>query len=82
MLADKIQQLWSDALAGDPSSLLALVCFGGIYLCVTIALEMALWKRSGALNKKLFWSVTLTIPLLGWLFYLAFYKVPPSQAPR
>ncbi|MEO1855934.1 MAG: hypothetical protein ABGY95_01035 [Rubritalea sp.] len=81
MIAHKIQALISDAAAGDLASLLALVCFGGIYLCVTLALMTGLWKREGTAGRKAFWSLTLFIPVLGWLFYLAFYKVPESKAP-
>ncbi len=32
MLAEKIQQLWRDAMAGDITSILALTCFAGIYI--------------------------------------------------
>ena len=81
MIAHKIQALISDAAAGDLASLLALMCFGGIYLCVTLALMTGLWKREGTAGRKAFWSLTLFIPVLGWLFYLAFYKVPESKAP-
>ena len=81
MIADKFQQLWDGAAAGNLSSVLAVVCFVGIYLCITVALEIGLWKRSGALSKKLLWSLVLTIPVMGWLFYLAFYKLPPSKPP-
>lgn len=79
MIADKFQQLWSDALSGDVASVLALVCFMGMYLCVTVALEVHLWKRCDPAAKKFLWALVIPIPVLGWLFYLAFYKVPPSQ---
>lgn len=38
MLAEKIQQLCRDAMAGDITSILALTCFAGIYLCIMGAL--------------------------------------------
>ena len=79
MLTEKLQSFWSDVIGGDPLSILAFVCFAGVYLCITIYLEAHLWKRCGALSKKLFWATVLTIPLLGWMFYLAFYQAPPSQ---
>jgi hypothetical protein len=82
MIAQEIQKLIGEAAAGDLASILAIVCFGGIYLCVTLALMAGLWKREGAVGKKVFWSLTLFIPLMGWLFYLAFYKVPASKPPR
>ncbi len=81
MLAQKIQELIREAAAGDLASLLAVVCFGGVYLCVTLALMSGLWRREGTVSKKVFWALTLFIPVLGWLFYLAFYKVPESKAP-
>ena len=81
MIAQEIQNLISEAVAGDLASILALVCFGGIYLCVSLALMNGLWRREGTAGKKAFWSLTLLIPVLGWLFYLAFYKVPASKPP-
>ena len=81
MIAQKIQKLIEEAAAGDLASILALICFGGIYLCVTLALMTGLWKREGKAGKKLLWSLILTMPVLGWLFYLAFYKLPPSKPP-
>lgn len=81
MIAQEIQKLISEAAAGDIASILALVCFSGIYLCVSFALMTRLWKREGTTGKKAFWSLTLFIPVLCWLFYLAFYKVPVSKPP-
>lgn len=81
MIAQEIQKLLGEAAAGDLASILAIACFGGIYLCVTLALMAGLWKREGTVGKKAFWSLTLFIPVLGWLFYLAFYKVPASKPP-
>ena len=81
MIAQEIQKLISEAAAGDLASILALVCFGGIYLCVSLALMNGLWRREGTAGKKAFWSLALLIPVLGWLFYLAFYKVPASKPP-
>ena len=81
MIAQEIQKLISEAAAGDLASILALVCFGGIYLCVSLALMNGLWRREGTAGKKAFWSLTLLIPVLGWLFYLPFYKVPASMPP-
>jgi hypothetical protein len=82
MLAEKVQELVSDAMAGDTASVLALVCFTGIYLLVTFYLLQQLMAREGSAGKKVFWGLVLFIPLLGWAFYLAFYKVPPSQCFR
>ena len=81
MIAQEIQNLISEAVAGDLASILAFFCFGGVYLCVSLALMTGLWKREGTAGKKAFWSLTLLIPVLGWLFYLAFYKVPASKPP-
>lgn len=66
-------------MAGDALSITALVSFAIVYLVVTFALESHLWKRCDPTSKKLGWSFIIPIPVLGWLFYLAFYKVPPSQ---
>ena len=79
MIADKFQQVWGDAVTGDLASILALVCFFSIYLLITGALLRQLVLREGSATKKLFWAMVVCVPVLGWLFYLAFYKVPPSQ---
>lgn len=79
MIAEKIQNLIKDALAGDPASVIALLCFGGMYLLITAFLMIQLVGRDGSVGKKVFWASVLCIPVLGWLFYLAFYQVPPSQ---
>lgn len=81
MISEKIQQLFSDAAAGDVISMLALGCFMGIYLCISIFLLLELWSREGTVAKKLFWAVVVMIPVLGWLFYMAFYKLPVSKPP-
>lgn len=79
MISQKIQELLSDAFAGDVASIIALVCFSGMYALITLFLLRRLAAREGGIGKKLFWSLVLTVPVLGWMFYLAFYKVPPSQ---
>lgn len=79
MIAQKVQELLRDAFAGDVASIIALVCFAGMYVLITLFLLRQLIAREGSAGKKLFWSLVLLIPVLGWMFYLAFYKVPPSQ---
>ncbi len=79
MLAEKFQILIQDALAGDVASVIALLCFGGMYLLITGFMLVQLAAREGSAGKKAFWAVVLLVPVLGWMFYLAFYKVPPSQ---
>lgn len=81
MISEKIQQLFSDAASGDVASMLALACFIGIYLCISIFLLLGLWSREGTTAKKSFWAIVLLVPLLGWLFYMAFYKPPVSKPP-
>ena len=48
---------------------------------VSVALIVSLWFRHAQDKtlKKLFWSLILLIPVIGWLFYLAFYVPPSSQ---
>lgn len=79
MIAEKIQLLFKDAVAGDLISMIALGCFVAIYVLLTGLLLRQLACREGGLIKKLFWAMVLLLPVLGWMFYLAFYKAPPSQ---
>jgi len=50
-----------------------------VWAWVSLSLLSRMWvvhRRTGLL-KKLFWSVVLLVPLLGWIFYGAFFQ-PPS----
>ncbi|MGJ8672931.1 PLDc N-terminal domain-containing protein [Rubritalea sp.] len=79
MLAEKVQILISDALAGDPVSVIALGCFVAVYSLLTLVLLRQLMSRDGSGWKKVFWAVVLFVPVLGWMFYLAFYTPPASR---
>jgi hypothetical protein len=55
--------------------------------CTSLYLIGRLWlsERKDRFGKKLFWSFVLLIPVIGWVFYGAFYRplssgnVPPSN---
>jgi hypothetical protein len=58
---------------------IVLVVLVAVWAWVTLSLMIPMWfvhHRVGLLT-KLFWSVVLFVPLLGWIFYGAFFQ-PPS----
>ncbi len=54
------------------------LCVVAFCLWVSSCLILRMWfiHRRGAFRKKLIWSVILLLPLLGWLFYGAFFTMP------
>ena len=59
-------------------------CFAIACVWVSGCLIILMWYRhSGAsFAKKLMWSVVLLIPLIGWILYGGFFKVPhPTDIP-
>jgi len=58
---------------------IAMLLLVAVWAWVSVSLLGRMWvvhRRTGLL-KKLFWSVVLLVPLLGWIFYGAFFQ-PPS----
>jgi hypothetical protein len=55
---------------------LALVWCLGISLCLIG--RMWLKDRDAHWSKKLCWSLVLCVPLVGWVFYGAFYRPLPE----
>jgi len=47
------------------------------WISLSLIARMWLVHRRAGLLKKLFWSVALLVPPLGWIFYGAFFR-PPS----
>jgi hypothetical protein len=47
-------------------------------LFVSLCLIARLWftRRRDSALRKILWSIMLLVPLLGWLFYAAFYHAP------
>jgi len=45
---------------------------------VSLCLIARLWvlRRSESVLSRLVWSFVLLLPILGWLFYAAFYRAP------
>jgi hypothetical protein len=58
----------------------AFVIALAICLWISLCLIARLWitQRSDALVRKFAWSIVLLVPLVGWLFYSAFYH-PPAR---
>jgi hypothetical protein len=57
--------------------LLAVVVAAWAWVSLSLIIRMWLLHRRSHILKKLFWSFVLLVPLLGWLFYGAFFQ-PPS----
>ncbi len=47
------------------------VCF---YVSVCLILRMWLREKKERFGKKVFWSLVLLLPVIGWVFYGAFYR--------
>ena len=66
--------------------MIVLKC-GGIVLwgLGSLSLILSLWikHRNDRITKKLFWTVILCVPLVGWLFYGGLFNYPsdPSVKP-
>jgi hypothetical protein len=51
------------------SALLSLFCI------------VRLWQSGGSLFERLFWTFVLLLPVLGPVFFGAFFRPPPVQSP-
>lgn len=60
---------------------LAAICVGAIWLWISISLIIRMWlvHRRVSLYKRLFWSLTLFIPLFGWIAYGGCFHAPGSN---
>ena len=55
--------------------------FVALSLTVSGVLILHLWiRRRGSVGQKILWSIILAVPLLGALFYLAFYNPPAVRS--
>jgi len=45
-----------------------------LYVSTCLILRMWLRGKRERFSKKLFWSLVLLIPFIGWIFYGAFYQ--------
>ncbi len=59
--------------------LVAILC--AISVSISLCLIANLWirRRSDSLGRKLSWSIILLVPVIGWLFYAAFYHPPEAS---
>ena len=55
---------------------------GAACLAVSLCLIARLWllQPSDGVVGRLAWSFVLLVPILGWLFFAAFYHAPPRLA--
>ncbi len=59
----------------SPTGFFVVVTWWSISLCIIARLWVT--RRVDPIGRKLVWSVILLLlPLLGWLFYAAFYQAP------
>ena len=67
----------NDLLLSDPRIAIAA---GAIWAFVSLFLITRLWvaHRRDRIVAKLAWSLVLCIPLLGWIFFAAFYRPPEA----
>ena len=49
---------------------------------VSVCLIAQLWvtRRRDSTLRKIFWSLVLLVPIVGWIFYGGFYRPPESDA--
>lgn len=52
-----------------------------LYFLITTSLMVHLWSSHAedSILKRLFWSLILCVPILGWLYYGGMYTVPSRQ---
>jgi len=56
------------------------IAFGSFCLWVSLCLIIRLWLiHPGSDVKKVYWSVILLIPLVGWTLYAGCYEIPSSS---
>jgi hypothetical protein len=73
--------LITDFLAGHPKT---AVVIAAACVFVSLSLIARLWvtHSSASVLKKVVWSILLLVPLLGWIFYCAFFQVPSVSENR
>jgi uncharacterized membrane protein len=51
-------------------------------ISVSLCLIVQLWltHHNDSMLRKLFWSLVLLVPLIGWVFYGGFYRPPQPDA--
>jgi hypothetical protein len=55
------------------------ICLAGSCAWVSGALILRIWTvhRSASRTKKVFWTLAVLVPVIGWTFYGAFFQLPP-----
>ena len=69
----RVDHKWPWVLLGTPLLL--------VWICGSGYLIRHAWKTHplDSSRKKLFWTVVLVVPLLGWMLYGQFYSEPKNQ---
>ncbi|MDF1711614.1 MAG: hypothetical protein P1U90_05210 [Akkermansiaceae bacterium] len=61
-------------------TLLGLIWIGFIvWLSLAMILRMWIKHREAHIIKKIFWTIILMVPIIGAVFYVAFFKRPGSH---
>ena len=53
-----------------------------VCLAISASLITRLWTvhSSVSVRRKIFWSIALLVPLVGWIFYAGFFAPPAATA--
>ena len=63
----------------DHPQLTAVLVALCLWISACLIIRMWLVHRRARFAKKLCWSITLLVPLFGWLMYAAFFTIPSRQ---
>jgi hypothetical protein len=75
----------------DPNDIqkhiVVVAAVAAVCLWISLSLMVRIWflHRRARVTKKLIWSFIVVLPILGWLFYAAFFQIPEvtdTPAPR
>ena len=50
-----------------------------VHVIIATILIFSLWRKNDSIFIKLLWSLFILVPIIGPVFYLAFFKLPPPN---
>lgn len=59
------------------TEIIAIIIVGVVSAALIIHLWF--WRKQVPFWRKLSWSFVLLFPLVGWLFYISFFNMPPEN---
>ena len=54
------------------------IAFAWFWFATSLISLLVLWRRDASLTKKLRWSAIVLLPVLGPIFLVAFFTIPPE----